>query len=480
MTRYESVIDAIGATPLIRLTRSVAHLRPRIYVKTEAANPGGSVKDRAALWMLRQAEADGLLQPGGTVVETTSGNTGIGLALYAAVLGYRSVLFTSSATSAEKRSLLAAYGAEVRVVDAFVPKFHPDSLHSAAERFAAETPGAWLAGQYDNPANPAAHWQTTGPEVWADTDGQVTHLVSTVGTGGTISGTGGYLKQVSGGRVQVVGADPATSAYSGGDGAPKYIEGAGHYVHAEADKDPWPLSFDTGVVDRFIRIPDAAAIEAIRSVARADGILAGGSSGVALAAAFTLAAELGEDDTVVVILPDSGRFYLSTYFNDQWLAARGFATPAPGHAGRTAGDAAAGVPAVIGRQVSVRDAIALLAGTALGGTGGPDAPVLVVYSRQRTEGLHPSEVAGWTTRRQLAAAGDARAPVSSVARKAAQVGHGIAAANAVDQLDQASPGWELALVLTDGRVTGVIDQQALRSAAGGVRGEPAATSPAPV
>lgn len=327
MARYESVLESIGGTPLIRLTRVAEGLLPRIYVKPEWQNPGGSVKDRAALAMLRRAEADGSLRPGGTVVEVTSGNTGIGLAIAAAHLGYRAVIFTSSVIAQEKRDQLAAYGAELRLVDAFVPRAHPDSLPSQGERYAAETPGAWLAQQYDNPANPAAHYASTGPEIWDDTDGAVTHFVATVGTGGTISGTGRYLKEVSGGRVRVIGADPITSKYSGGDGSQKYIEGAGHFVHPETTLDEWPRALDLDVIDDYVPVEDQRAIDAIRGLARTEGILAGGSSGVALAAAFQIAGRLTADDTVVVLLPDSGRTYLSTYYNDSWLAAGGFTAP---------------------------------------------------------------------------------------------------------------------------------------------------------
>jgi cystathionine beta-synthase len=465
LTRYESITDALGGTPLIRLQRSAARLRPRVYVKVEAGNPGGSVKDRAALSMLRQAEADGLLKPGGTIVETSSGNTGIGLALYAAHLGYRAVVFTSQATSQEKRSLLAAYGAEVRLVNAFVPKAHPDSLHSVADRFVAQTPGAWLAGQYDNLANRAAHRATTGPEIWADTEGQVTHLVATVGTGGTISGTGGYLKEVSGGSVQVIGAEPGTSRYAGGDGSPKYIEGAGHFVHADAEADTWPKNLDLSVIDRFIRVPDRDAIDAVRRVARADGVLGGGSAGVALAAALTLARELTEDDTIVAILPDSGHFYLSTYYNDAWLQANGFAADP---AGKTLATAAAhaiqrGVPSVP-RDATVRDAIALLRPLVRASEGQPgtDAPVLVVYHRKRTQAPHPSEITGWTTLALLTQAAPDD-PVSAVARPAPpKIGAGVGATDGWAQLEQQDPDWSIAVVLEDGLVTGVICRDSLQ------------------
>ncbi|QKW25688.1 cysteine synthase family protein [Streptomyces seoulensis] len=456
MASYESVLDSIGATPLLRLTRAAQGLRPRVYVKPEWQNPGGSVKDRAALAMLRRAEAEGALRPGGTVVEVTSGNTGIGLALAAAHLGYRAVIFTSSTIAREKRAQLTAYGAELRLVDAFVPKDHPDSVHAQGQRFAEETPGAWLAHQYDNPANPAAHYATTGPEIWADTDGAVTHFVATVGTGGTISGTGRYLKEVSGGRVRVTGADPLTSAYSGGDGSQKYIEGAGHFVHPEAARDLWPRSLDTGVIDDYAPVDDQSAIDAIRRLARTEGILAGGSSGVALAAALRLAEHLTEEDTVVVLLPDSGRAYLSTYFDDDWLAANGFTAPtAEGGPGEpTVGAHATATPDVEADE-SAADAVRRL--TAAGVAD--DDVVLVVHRRAgRVLALHPSDVIGWTTPARLRGA----ATVAGAARRLGPRLGGRLALTAPAVTAWAATDGEVALVLDRGRVAGTVTRRRLR------------------
>ncbi|GAB1332922.1 PLP-dependent cysteine synthase family protein [Streptomyces sennicomposti] len=472
MASYESVLDSIGATPLLRLTRSAAGLCPRIYVKPEWQNPGGSVKDRAALSMLRRAEAEGELRPGGTVVEVTSGNTGIGLALAAAHLGYRAVVFTSSTIAQEKRAQLAAYGAELRLVDAFVPKDHPDSVHAQGRRFVEETPGAWFAHQYDNPANPAAHYATTGPEIWTDTEGTVTHFVATVGTGGTVSGTGRYLKEVSGGRVRVIGADPLTSAYSGGDGSQKYIEGAGHFVHPETAQDLWPQSLDTTVIDDYAPVDDQSAIDAVRWLARTEGILAGGSSGVALAAAFRLAEHLTEDDTVVVLLPDSGRSYLSTYFDDAWLTANGFTAPtAPA---RTAANAAgadeptagagAGGPTVgayatpapyAERGEAVADAVRRLATAGVA----DDDVVLVVHPRDgRVLAPHPSDVIGWTTPARLRGA----ATVAGTARRVGpKLGRGLALTAPAVTAWAAADG-EVALVLDQGRVAGTVARRQLR------------------
>ncbi len=463
MTRYETLADAVGGTPLIRLTRLAASVRPRVYVKVESSNPAGSVKDRAALWMLRAARANGSLPPGGTVVETTSGNTGIGLAAFAAHLGYRSVIFTSSAVSAEKRALLSAYGAEVRLVDSFVPKSHPDSLRSVAERFVTQTPGAWLADQYDNPANPEAHRATTGPEIWQDTEGRVTHLVATVGTGGTISGTGGYLKEVSGGRVTVVGADPLTSSYSGGDGSQKYVEGAGHFVHPEAVDDIWPQSLDTAVIDRYVAVDDRSAIDAIRRLAVTEGILAGGSSGVALAAALDVARDLAEDDVVVAILPDSGRAYLSTYFNDQWLVANGFRDDESAEVTLRSLIPADRRPLLVSRDELAGRALAALAGA------GDTDPVLVVYRRDRELPPHPSEVVGWTTAKALREAADDLTVAQVSLPAPPRVGIGASAASALEAAHEADPLWTAVLVLEDGRAAGILarDELEARAAASG-------------
>ncbi|HEY6480786.1 MAG TPA: pyridoxal-phosphate dependent enzyme, partial [Streptosporangiaceae bacterium] len=326
---HESVLDAIGQTPLIRLTRVTAGLAAPVYVKAEFLSVGASVKDRAARNMVRAAEQDGSLRPGGVIVESTSGNTGIGLAIVAAVRGYRSVVVVPDKTSSDKLAVLRAHGAEVVLAQSGLPREHPDHPDQIARRIAAQTPGGWLAGQYDNPANPQAHWDTTGPEIWAQTAGRVTHLVAGAGTGGTITGTGEYLKAVSGGRVQVIGADPATSVYGGGDGSPYYIEAVGHWHHPDSAADTWPQSFHPAVVDRFESVSDRESIAMIHRLAREEGLLLGGSAGTAIAAALRTAAGLTADDLVVVIAPDSGRGYLSKYFSEPWLLANGFRDPDP-------------------------------------------------------------------------------------------------------------------------------------------------------
>jgi cystathionine beta-synthase len=326
---HESALDAIGQTPLIRLTRVTAGLAAPVYVKAEFLSLGASVKDRAARHMVAAAERDGSLRPGGVIVESTSGNTGIGLAIVAAVRGYRSIVVVPDKTSSDKVAVLRAHGAEVVLAPSGLPREHPEHPEQVARRMVAQTPGAWLANQYDNPANPQAHRDTTGPEIWAQTGGRVTHLVAGAGTGGTITGTGEYLKEVSGGRVQVIGADPATSVYGGGDGSPYSIEAVGHWHHPDSADDAWPQSFHPAVVDRFEQVTDRDSISLIHRLAREEGMLLGGSSGTAIAAALRTATPLTAADLVVVIAPDSGRGYLSKYFSEPWLLATGFRDAAP-------------------------------------------------------------------------------------------------------------------------------------------------------
>src|ERR1700685_3978749 len=324
MTVYESVTDAIGDTPLFRLSRLGAGSAAPVYAQAGFLSGGGSVKDRAALSMVEQAERDGPLRPGGTIVEATSGNTGIGLAIVGRQRGYRVTVVVSDRSAQEKSDVLRAYGAEVIIGSSTLPRQHPDHLSNAARRLADATPGGWLANQYDNPANPLAHVRTTGPEIWQQTEGRITHFVAGGGTGGTISGAGRYLKETSGGRVRVIGADPENSTYSGGDGSPYYVESIGHFLHPETDEDVWPESFHADVVDWFERVSDRESLATARRLAREDGLLAGPSSGTAVAAALRVARELGPSDVVVVLLPDSGRSYLSKVFNDDWMRRWGF------------------------------------------------------------------------------------------------------------------------------------------------------------
>ncbi|HEY5186829.1 MAG TPA: cystathionine beta-synthase [Actinomycetes bacterium] len=316
MRVYESMVDLIGNTPLVRLRHVTAGLTATVLVKVEYLNPGGSVKDRIAVRMIDAAEREGLLKPGGTIVEPTSGNTGVGLALVAQQRGYHCVFVVPDKVSNDKINVLRAYGARVEVCPTAVPPEHPDSYYSVSDRLAREIPGAWKPDQYSNPNNAQSHYETTGPEIWEDTDGRVTMFVAGVGTGGTISGTGRYLKEVSEGRVRVVGADPEGSVYSGGTGRPYLVEGVG--------EDFWPTAYDRTVPDEIVAVSDRESFGMTRRLAREEGLLVGGSCGMAVVAALKVAETLGPDDVVVVLLPDSGRGYLSKVFNDEWLARYGF------------------------------------------------------------------------------------------------------------------------------------------------------------
>jgi cystathionine beta-synthase len=320
MQVHDSLSDLVGNTPLVRL-RSVTRGIPgaNVLAKVEYFNPGGSVKDRITLRMVAAAEAAGDLRPGGTIVEPTSGNTGVGLAIVAAERGYRCVFVCPDKVAQDKIGVLRAYGADVVVCPGTVAPDHPDSYYSVARRMAAEIPGGWQPDQYANPENPASHYATTGPEIWAQTDGTVTHFVAGIGTGGTISGTGRYLKEVSGGAVRIIGADPEGSVYSGGSGRPYLVEGVG--------EDIWPATYDPSVCDEVIAVSDAESFGMTRRLAREEALLTGGSSGLAVAAALRVAraaqgAEPGA--VIVVLLPDGGRGYLSKIFNDEWMADYGF------------------------------------------------------------------------------------------------------------------------------------------------------------
>jgi cystathionine beta-synthase len=310
----ESILDLVGNTPLVRLNKVTEGLRPIILAKLEQLNPGGSVKDRIGQAMLEDAEQRGLLRPGGTIVEPTSGNTGHGLAMAAAIKGYKMIFVMPDKMSAEKISLLRAYGAEVVICPTNVERESAQSYYSVADRLTREVPGAFQPNQYFNPRNPEAHYRTTGPEIWRQTEGKITTFVAGVGTGGTISGVGTYLKEQNP-AVRIIGADPEGSIYSG-DIAPYKVEGVG--------EDFWPGSFDRDVVDEFIQVTDRESFVAARKLARLEGILVGGSSGMALHAAIQVAVDSKPDDVIVVLLPDTGRNYLSKFFSDEWMRQNGY------------------------------------------------------------------------------------------------------------------------------------------------------------
>jgi len=316
MRYFDNVVDMIGNTPLVRLNRVTEGIQATVLAKVEYFNPGGSVKDRIALRMVEEAEKAGLLRAGGTIVEPTSGNTGVGLALVAQLKGYHCVFVCPDKVSEDKRNVLKAFGAEVVVCPTAVAPEDPRSYYVVSNRLAAEIPGAWKPDQYANPNNPQSHYETTGPELWEQTDGRITHFVAGVGTGGTISGTGRFLKEASNGRVRVIGADPEGSVYSGGTGRPYLVEGVG--------EDFWPDNYDRDVCDEIVEVSDKDSFGLPRRLAREEGLLVGGSCGMAVVAALDVARRAGPDDVVVVLLPDGGRGYLSKIFNDDWMARYGF------------------------------------------------------------------------------------------------------------------------------------------------------------
>jgi cystathionine beta-synthase len=353
MVAAASLLDLVGNTPLVRMDRVGRELSCHLLAKLELLNPGGSVKDRPAVAMIDAAEAAGLLREGGTIVEPTSGNTGVGLAIVAARRRYRCIFVMPDKMSQEKIALLRAYGAEVIVCPTAVAPEHPDSYYSVASRLARETPGAFQPNQYANPSNPAAHEATTGPELWEQTAGRITHFVAGIGTGGTISGVGRFLKSRRS-SIQIVGADPEGSVYSGGGGRPYLVEGIG--------EDFWPTTYDRDVVDRVVRVSDRDSFLTARRVTREEGILVGGSTGTAVWAALEVGRALGPHDVVVVLIPDSGRGYLSKLYNDSWMADYGFLRVA----GPTAGNVLETKPGALPRLVhvhpedDVRSVIAIL------------------------------------------------------------------------------------------------------------------------
>ena len=309
---HDNILQSIGKTPLVRLRRLAADVPAVVAVKVESQNPGGSVKDRVGMAMILEAERHGLLRPGGTIIEATAGNTGVGLAMVAAVKGYRCIFVLPDKMSSEKIALLKAYGAEVVITPTSVAPDSPDSYNGVADRLAREIPGAWRPNQFSNLANPDIHYHSTGPEIWEQTDGRITCFVAGVGTGGTISGVARYLKERKP-DIKIVGADPEGSVLSGGSPRPWKVEGIG--------EDFVPRTFNSQLVDDWVRISDTESFHVARSLARREGILAGGSSGTNVAAALRYARRLTRDDLVVALVCDTGRNYLSKFFDDAWLTA---------------------------------------------------------------------------------------------------------------------------------------------------------------